>query len=54
MMWRRLDFYATGGAQFHKPRRGRCPLCAYPVLNHPCWPHRRAAITALLTQRITR
>ncbi|XTP37069.1 hypothetical protein ACORG1_13005 [Mycobacterium sp. TJFP1] len=46
----RLDGFATDGDQFHKPRHGVCPLvrCGRPVVEHPCWRHRVAALIAIL------
>jgi hypothetical protein len=50
----RLDAYATDGDEFHKPRRGDCPLCQRPVINHPCMRHRHYAARELVVRRIDR
>ncbi len=44
----RLDRFGTDGDQFHKPRRGVCPLalCGRAAIEHPAWRHRIAALLA--------
>ena len=44
----RLDRYMADGDQFHKPRRGVCPLalCGRAAIEHPAWRHRIAALLA--------
>lgn len=48
----RLDAYGTDDPDFHEGHpEDRCPLVGCndtPVVDHPCWRHRRAAALALL------
>ncbi|MGE2733864.1 hypothetical protein [Mycolicibacterium vaccae] len=45
----RLDAYATDDPDFREGHpEDRCPLCERPVIDHPCWPHRRRALLPVL------
>lgn len=57
-----LDAYGTDDPDFNEGHpEDRCPLCEWPVCDHPGqpgydnlpprakWPHRRAALVAILT-----
>lgn len=53
-LFSRLDAIGTDGDEFRKPRRGDCRLCTVPAIDHPCWPHRRAALRELIVRKIDR
>lgn len=61
---RKLDDYATDEPGFREGHpEDRCPLCGWPVTDHrptysrkrgPArWPHRRAALMALIMERLS-
>lgn len=56
MKWlSRLDAVSTDDPDFNEGHpEDRCPLCERPVIDHPCWAHRRAAVRELLLRRIDR
>jgi hypothetical protein len=43
----RLDRFGMGD-RFRKPRHGVCGLCRRPVIDHPLWAHRFAALRRLI------
>ena len=46
----RLDAYGTDDPDFREGHpEDRCPLCGRPVVEHPCWRHRLAALIDILT-----
>lgn len=57
-MWdriRRLDTYGTDDPDFNEGHpEDRCPVawCGRPVVDHPCWRHRIAALINLSTDRL--
>ena len=50
----RLDAYGTDDPDFNEGHHtDRCPLalCGRPVIDHPSWRHRLAALIAIMSHR---
>lgn len=48
----RLDAFGTDDPDYREGHpEDRCPVCPRAVDEHPCWPHRRAALFALMLRR---
>lgn len=45
----RLDAVGTDDPDFTEGfPEDRCPLCEKPVVDHPCWTHRRVALVCIV------
>lgn len=49
----RLDSFGTDDPDFNEGfPEDRCPICGRPVVEHPLWTHRWAALTTIILDRL--